>query len=129
MEIRGKCVVPGITKGELIVSFEPISFLGDIDPKTGNIISIKNPLKNNSIADKIFAFPHGKGSTVGSYIMYQLRKNGKAPKAIINQEAEAIIAVGAIISDIPMINGIDINQLPHGARVEINAEKGIIKFL
>jgi len=128
VEIKGKCVVPGSIKGETLVSREPISFLGDVDPETGIIIAENHPLKNISIANKIFVFPYGKGSTVGSYIIYQLFKNGKAPAAIINQEAETIIAVGAIISGIPMVHKIDISKIPNGIKLELDAHNGTIRF-
>jgi len=52
----------------------------------------------------------------------------KSPSAIINKEAETIVAVGAIISGIPMVHRIDINAIPHGAKLEVNATKGIVKF-
>lgn len=129
MEIKGECVVPGIAVGKSVVSLEPISFLGDIDPKTGKIVAEGHPQKGISIAGKIFAFPFGKGSTVGSYVIYQLYKNGKAPVAIINQQAEAIVAIGAIISGIPMIHNVEITMLPNDKVIEINAKEGIVKFL
>ena len=125
-ELKGKCTVPGIVEGELIVSREPISFLGDIDPKTGLIMATNHPLKGQSIKGKIFAFPSGKGSTVGSYVIFQMKKNGTAPLAIINKEAEAIVAVGAIISDIPMVTGVDIEKLKSGSRVRLDCAKGLV---
>lgn len=128
MQIKGKCIVPGNVKGETLVSLEPISFLGDIDPKTGKIIAKRHSLNGSSIAKKIFVFPYGKGSTVGSYIIYQLYKNDVAPLAIINQNAETIIAVGAIISDIPMMDKIDIKKIPSGVQLEFDGEKEIIKL-
>ena len=60
MKINGKSVVPGKAIGKLIVSLEPISFLGDIDPNSGKIIAKGHPLKGNSISNKIFAFPSMK---------------------------------------------------------------------
>ncbi len=128
MKINGQCVVPGVARGLALISKEPISFLGDIDPQTGEIIAANNPLKGESIAGKIFAFPCGKGSTVGSYVIFQLHKNGKAPIAIINNQVEAIVAVGAIISDIPLIHHVNIEDLPSGKLITVNAEKGFIEF-
>ncbi|MHA1725888.1 MAG: DUF126 domain-containing protein [Promethearchaeota archaeon] len=128
MLIKGQCVVPGKVKGISIVSSEPISFLGDINPFTGQIIAEGHPLKGESIADKIFVFPCGKGSTVGSYIIYQLYKNGKAPRAIINNKVEAIVAVGAIISNIPLIHEVNISEIPPNAEIFVNATEGIIEF-
>ena len=124
LELKGRCVVPGLVEGEVVVSKEPISFLGDVDPKTGLIVAEDHPLKGQSIKDKIFAFPCGKGSTVGSYVIFQMKKNNMAPKAIVNQESEAIVAVGAIISNIPMITGIDITKIPDKANVRVDSKEG-----
>jgi len=106
-------------EGELLKSDGPISFLGDVDPSSGSINDRKNNLYGQTIKDKVFAFPMGKGSTVGSYIMYRLSKNGCAPKAIINTKSETIVAVGAVISDIPLIDRIDLGKLNTGQHVRI----------
>jgi len=127
MKLKGKTIVPGTAKGQTVISELPISFLGDVDPETGEIIDKNNPLRGVSIVDKILVFPCGKGSTVGSYILYQLAKNRKAPAAIINEEAEAIVAVGAIISEIPMLDGITIAKIPQ-KEVFVNADEGFIEF-
>lgn len=127
MRLKGNSIVPGIVKGDVIISKMPVSFLGDVDPNTGKIIDKNNPLNGKSIVDKIFVFPCGKGSTVGSYILYQLYKNNKAPAAIINEEAEAIVAVGAIISEIPMLDGIPIEKVPQ-KEIIVNAKEGFIDF-
>ncbi len=99
-------------KGEALVSKEPIGFLGGVDPNTGEVL--EGDIKGQFVKDKILVFPTGKGSTVGSYTIYQLKKNNVAPKAIINSEAEPIVVVGAIISEIPMIDKIDISSIKQG---------------
>ncbi|MCK5177149.1 MAG: DUF126 domain-containing protein, partial [Candidatus Aenigmarchaeota archaeon] len=84
-------------------------------------------LEGKTITDKILVFPNGKGSTVGSYTLYRLKKNNKAPLAIINKECEAIVAVGAIISQIPLIDKLEKDSyflLKTGRNAEINADKG-----
>ncbi|MFX0006779.1 MAG: aconitase X swivel domain-containing protein [Promethearchaeota archaeon] len=128
MEIKGNCIVPGEATGETLVSYEPISFLGDIDPKTGQITATRHPLKGISVKGKILVFPFGKGSTVGSYVIYQLFKNRSAPIAFLTQKADPIVAVGAIISGIPMMDDIDINKIPNGIKLSINANLGLIYF-
>ena len=114
--------------GELLVSGEAISFLSGVDPETGIVIESGHPLEGKSIGGKVLAFPYGKGSTVGSYIIYALRRNGKAPSAIINIEAETIIAVGAIIADIPMVDKPEkpISEIPEGSVVTVNGDTGEI---
>ena len=97
--IQGRGISAGIGSGDVLVSSEPISFLSGVDPETGIVIESGHPLEGQSIAGKVLAFPYGKGSTVGSYVIYALRRNNVAPCAIINTEAEPIIAVGAIIAE------------------------------
>ncbi len=103
-KIKCRKISGGLASGEALVSMAPISFFGGVDPDTGTIIESGHPLEGKVIAGKIFIFPSGKGSTVGSYTIYRLKKNGKAPAAIINRECEPIVAVGAIISEIPAVD-------------------------
>ena len=107
---------------------KPVSFLGGIDPDTGKIIEKNHDLKGETIKNKIFCFPSGHGSTVGSYVLYALAKKKLAPKAIVNQTADSVVVVGAIIANIPMIDKIDIAQIPNGTTVEVDAEKGTVKL-
>lgn len=117
--LNGRVVRPGKTEGEALVSPDPIGFLGGVDPETGVILDQNHPLKGQSIANKILVFPHGKGSTVGSYTILRLARNGVAPRAMINAASEAITAVGAIIADIPMVDQIDIGQIHTGDWVKV----------
>lgn len=122
--LRGRTISPGTASGEVLVSREPISFLGGVDPMTGIIIDKTNSACGKSIAGKVFVFPRGKGSTVGTYVLFQLKKNGVAPAAIVNESSEAIVAVGAIISGIPMLDLLEAGayaKLKDGMRVSVNA--------
>ena len=116
----------GKTKSIALVTSQPISFYGGVDPTTGQIIEKGHELKDKSVKDKILVFPTGKGSTVGSYTLYRMKKNGTSPAGIINKECETVIAVGAIISDIPCVDLIDISKIKSGDQVQINNEKVIV---
>jgi predicted aconitase with swiveling domain len=108
------------------VSPAPISFLSGVDPATGIIVEKGHPKQGACIAGKVLVFPYGKGSTVGSYVLYALSRNGHAPAAIVNTEAEAIIATGAIIGNIPMIDRIDcpLDKLKDGMSVRVDGDRG-----
>ncbi|MEM1513394.1 MAG: DUF126 domain-containing protein [Candidatus Thermoplasmatota archaeon] len=121
--MKGRTIYPGKVRGEAIVSKEAFSFYGSVDTKTGIIIDKNSPIYGKSIKDKIFVFPCGKGSTVGSYVIYALKKNGNAPKAIINRETETIVATGAIISAIVCVDGINIDVIKDGDIVIIDAKE------
>jgi len=128
--IQGRGIAKGKGSGKILISSEPISFLSGVDPETGVIIETGHPLQGISIEDRILAFPFGKGSTVGSYVMYALKMNGKAPAAIINDEVEPIIAVGAIISEIPMVDRPDtpMSTLKNGVVTTVDGETGEIIY-
>jgi predicted aconitase with swiveling domain len=126
--LKGRTIVPGKRRGETLVATKPISFLGGIDPDTGRIIEKNHDLHGECVKDKILCFPHGHGSTVGSYVLYALAKKHVAPKAIVNQTADPVVVVGAIIARIPMIDKIDIKKIPNGKEVEVNADNGEIRL-
>ncbi len=131
MIFKGRIISKGVATGEALVGTEAISFLGGIDPKTGKVIDKTNPLFGKSVAGKVLVIPRGKGSTVGTYVIYQLKKNGVAPAAIINLEGEIIVAVGAIISEIPMVDWLDKNPVENiktGMKVKVDADKGIVEI-
>lgn len=127
--LKGRAIVEGHCKAETLVSRKPISFLGGVDPNNGNIIEKDHDLYGKCIKNKVLCFPHGHGSTVGSYVLYSLAKKLLAPKAIINQTADPVVVVGAIIAGIPMIDKVDIQQIRNGDFAEVNATKGIVKIL
>lgn len=127
--MRCRRISRGVAEGSALVSKEPISFFGGIDPETGRVIERGHPLFGETVTDKILVFPTGKGSTVGSYILYQLAKAGKAPKGIICREAEPIVAVGAIIAGIPMVDKPESFNFKDGQWIRIDGDKGEIEIL
>jgi uncharacterized protein len=122
MEQKGKIVFEGHVKGEALVTKDQISFYGGIDPEKGTITEKGHELEGQSFVGKILVFPSGKGSTVGSYGLYRLKKNGVAPLGMLNSDCEAIVAVGAIISEIPMVDRIDVGKIKTGDIVEIDGD-------
>jgi hypothetical protein len=127
--MKGRMISPGKAEGIALVSKEPIGFYGGVDIKTGRVIEKGHSIEGRSVKDKILVFPCGKGSTVGSYVIYGLKKNGVAPAGIINEETETIVATGVILADIPCIDKIDIKNIPDGAHIVMDATNGIIEIL
>ncbi|VVB99838.1 Uncharacterised protein [uncultured archaeon] len=130
-EIKARSISRGIGEGVALVSAEGISFFGGVDPKTGIVVEKGSPLEGKCIAGKVLVFPRGKGSTVGSYVLLQLKKNKCAPVAIINQEAEPIISVGAIISGIPMVDKLENEAyflLKDGMKIKVDGSAGKVIF-
>ena len=121
-EIRllARLVRGGDAVGEALVSREPMGFLGGVDPDTGIVIEPGHPLEGHSVAGRVLVFPTGKGSTVGSYTLYRLARNGLAPAAIVNAEADPVIVVGAVIGGIPMVDQVDVSQINTGDLISLH---------
>ena len=132
IKLGAHIVSRGRAQGCALVTSQPISFLGSVDPKTGIVIEKGHELAGKSIKGKVLVFPGGKGSTVGSYVIYQLKKNGAAPTAMINIKAEPIVAVGAIISDIPLVDRVEkdpVVMIKTGDKVLVDAIIGSVEIL
>ncbi len=120
--LTARVIKAGVAEGEALVSSEALGFLGVVDPDSGIVTETTHELYGQSVAGRVLVFPTGKGSTVGSYTIYRLKKSGHAPLAIINRESEPIVAVGAIISNIPMVDEVDISQIHSGDHVRVDGD-------
>ncbi|RZN13640.1 MAG: DUF126 domain-containing protein [Methanosarcinales archaeon] len=132
MKIKAHRISKGKASGRVLLTKEAISFLGSVDPKTGILVEKEHELEGESISEKILLFPCGKGSTVGSYVIYQLKKNNVAPAAMINLRCEPIVAVGAIMSGIPLVDQPEKNPfeiLRNGDSVLVDADNEYIEIL
>jgi predicted aconitase with swiveling domain len=125
-KFQGRKIYKGKAVGEALVTDVDLSFYGGVDPETGEVVEKDHPLEGKSVSGKVLVMPSGKGSTVGSYVLYALKKAEKAPIAIINVETDPVIAVGSIISEIPTVDKIDIDKIETGQKLEIDADRGIV---
>ncbi len=128
MKLQGRKIYQGQVTAEALVTSMGVSFFGGVDPDTGYVVEKGHELEGQSISGKILVFPTGKGSTVGSYTLYRLKANGLAPAAILNRECEAITAVGCIISEIPCIDQLPIDQIQTRSLLTIDGELGTIEI-
>jgi len=129
LTLTGRKIMEGACTSTALVSHAPISFLGGVNPTDGKVTLKNKDIPGQCVKDKILVFPEHVGSTVGSYVLYSLSKRGLAPAAIIVQEADAVIAVGAVIANIPMIDRVDISQIKTGDTVQVDGEKGTATIL
>ena len=130
MQIKCHRVASGRASGPALVTGQAISFLGNVNPETGIVVDPAHELFGESIAGKVLVFPGGKGSTVGSYVIYQLKKRGLAPAAMINLLSEPIVAVGAVISGIPLVDRVGevVLRIKSGTIVDVDADRELVQF-
>lgn len=124
MRIAARCIAPGRAQGRVLVSTAPFSFVGGVDPVSGSVQDAGSGVAGQSLGGSVFAFPTGKGSTVGSYVIYGMAKRGTAPAALVNERAETIAATGAILAGVPMVDRVDLGALATGDPAVVDADAG-----
>jgi uncharacterized protein len=122
--LAGRSICSGTASGKVLKLNEPLSFLGGVNGSTGEL----NVEDGGNVSDRILVFPRGKGSTVGSFTMYDLMVHGKAPAAVINRSAETIVATGAVISSIPMVDQIDVDLILDGDEAVVDSAAGTVEL-
>jgi predicted aconitase with swiveling domain len=123
--------MPGITRGRLLSTRQPISFWGCVDPQTGNISDKRHGLYGESISGKVLVFPFGKGSSTGSLMILELLRLDLAPAGIINMRTEPLLATGPVVGKhfygksfpIVNVNKSDFALLKSGITAEIVSQK------
>ena len=130
--IKGRTISEGYGEGEAIVSTQALGFNHGVDLETGRIKEIGHELENQSIKGKVFVFPRAKGSTGGSNIVYQLGLSSGSPAAIINLNTETIVAVGAILCGLPVVDRLEkdpFENIENGDYVKVDATTGIVEVI
>lgn len=126
MILKGRGISKGVGEGKVVLSPHPTSFLGGVDPGTGMLT--EQASTGRSITGQVFAFPRGKGSTVGSYVLLEMRRQGTLPAALINTTAEPIVATGAVMSGVPLVDRIDLTLLRDGDHAIVDGTEGTVEL-
>ena len=130
LALQGRKIVKGKASGEAVVTSEAISFNGGVDNMTGIVTEPGHELEGVNIAGKVLVFLTGKGSTGGSYKIYDMVSRGTAPVAFIQVNPEPITTIGAIIGNIPVVAGLNENPtiaIATGDFVELDADAGKVE--
>jgi predicted aconitase with swiveling domain len=74
----------GKAKGVALVTSQPVSFWGDLDPKSGIMIERRHELCGESVFGKVLVFPYARESSTSSVVFLEVVRCDKAPIAIVN---------------------------------------------
>jgi len=132
MRFKCRCISKGKAEGIALVSKKPLSLFGDINLDSGVVVADDSDIRGLSVAGRVLIFPYGRGSTVGTYALLRMKKRKTSPIAIVNRETEVIIAVGAIIANIPLVDKLNnefFDVVRSGDRVFVNADDGYVEIL
>jgi predicted aconitase with swiveling domain len=101
--IAARGIVDGRAQGPALIGAEPISFLGDVDIRTGRIVGDLPSLRNTIVKGTVLIFPYTRGSAGAWRFLYQLYKHANAPVAIVTQTVpDPSVVQGAILAGIPI---------------------------
>jgi predicted aconitase with swiveling domain len=127
--IRGRCVVPGVAEGEALVTDEPISGWGGVDPSTGTIVETRHALRGQCFAGKVLVFPGAKGSSGWSAQFHVARVMGTAPAAWLFNVMSTKVALGTVVSHAPAMTDFDgdpLTLIRSGDWVRVDADAGLV---
>jgi predicted aconitase/predicted aconitase with swiveling domain len=131
-KIKARIISSGYSEGEALICSQPLGFNHGVVIETGVIKEQGHELEGISIKDKVLIFPHGHGSTGGSYVVYQLAKAGTGPNAVINLNTENIIAVGAIMGGMPVVDHMEkdpFSFIKNGDWIRVDAVQGTVEVI
>jgi phosphomecalonate degydratase small subunit len=134
IEIKARGIVDGSAAGPALIGDEAISFLGDVDIMSGQIVGDLPSLQNASVRGTVLIFPYTRGSAGAWRFLYQLFKHGNHPVAIITESVpDPSVVQGAILARIPILCEPErpLKELTeNGARVvvEVTGEAGLIRL-
>jgi predicted aconitase with swiveling domain len=124
-------VVGGINKGKALVAYTTLSFWGEFDPITGKVNAIGHPFFNQSIKNRIIIMKSTKGSSGTPESISLACQEGHRPAAFIVEEVDALLALGCVENNIPLVTDFDLSLfdlIKEGQCIEVDAENGLIKF-
>lgn len=129
---QGRSISKGIAEGEALVTSQPLSFFGGVDPDSGLITERGHELFGIKLSGKVLVLPPLKGSTAGTWILSRLSERGVAPSAIIIKKADIILIAGAIIGKIPTVDNFDFDptmKFKTGEKLRVNGDEGTVEVV
>jgi predicted aconitase with swiveling domain len=133
VKLETRVLVAGPARGPLLALEQPLSFWGGIDPETGVIIDSHHPQLGTTVTGTVLKMPAGKGSSSSSSVLAEAIRLGTAPAALVLQEPDVIVVLGALVATelygttcpIVVLEGGAYDELAGPARVDI-AEDGTL---
>jgi len=128
--LKGHKVSEGKGEGEAIVYKGPFTFFGDLDPLTGKFIE-NHELRGMHLANKVFIFTRGRGSSQTARAAYEAKQAGNTPAAMICLEVDTVMAAAALLAGIPFMDRLDKNPfdlIETGDYVKVNATQGVVEI-
>jgi len=116
--------------GEALVTDDNFSARYDLDRIKGIFSRPQHKLAGQSYVDKIMVFNTAKGGVTSAWMLYEMKSRGIAPKAILFNYVNPILAQGAALAEMALCDRFaagDITQLIRtGDRVTVKPAEGLV---
>jgi predicted aconitase with swiveling domain len=126
--LRGRGIVKGRASGPALVAREAVSFLGDVDIRSGAIVGDLPSVRNANVRGRVLVMPYTRGSAGAWRFLYQLFKHDNHPVAlVVGTLPDPSVVQGAILAGIPIVCETDrdpVAAIPDGSMVMVDADAG-----
>jgi predicted aconitase with swiveling domain len=99
VELRGRALLAGEAAGTALVLEEPLSLWGGMDPSSGRLCDHHHPQRGATVSGRVLVMPSGRGSSSSSSVLAEAIRLGTAPAAILLQEPDEILVLGALVAE------------------------------
>ena len=133
IELRCHAGVGQPVEGEALVASDNFSARYDLDRIKGVFSRPQHKLVGQSYVDKILVLNTAKGGVASAWMLHEMKTRGLAPKAILFNSANTILAQGAALADLTMCDRFadgDITKLINtGDQLRIDPAGGLVTVL
>ena len=116
--------------GEALVTDDNFSARYDLDRIKGIFSRPQHKLAGQSYVDKIMVFNTAKGGVASAWMLYEMKSRGIAPKAILFNHVNPILAQGAALAEMALCDRFadgDVTQLIRsGDQVTVKPAEGLV---
>ncbi len=122
--------IGGKVEGEALVADDNFSARYDLDRINGVFSRPQHKLYGQSYVDKILVLNTSKGGVASAWMLLEMKSRGLAPKAILFNSTNTILAQGAALAQLTMCDRFedgDVTGLIRtGERVTVDPKRGVV---
>ena len=114
IELRCHVGIGPVVTGEALVADDNFSARYDLDRIKGVFSRPQHALAGQSYKDKILVLNTAKGGVASAWMLHEMMSRGIAPKAILFNRTNTILAQGAALAEMAMVDRFedgDVTQL------------------
>lgn len=120
-------------EGEALVAIDNFSARYDLNRIEGRFSRPQHKLHGRSYVGKILVLVTAKGGVASAWMLNEMAARGMGPKAIIFDRANTILAQGAALADMTMVDRFDAgdptNLIKSGDHLRIEPAEGRVTIL